>query len=311
MTEESLLRDQFLAYCQYYAYSKPRVKPLPDRTIARYLRGLQLTEKLIGHDIEHISDDDQLRFISKIMEYAQGTRRVSTQIFQRYLAWGIKNKKLDCSNLLVGREDAIIGADEKVTYKYYSRVKVEAFFEKLYDPKHRIVFGLIYYSGLNTPEILSLNVSSVQPEGILVYRTVLREMQLVPLSLYFSKELQDFVEGRLPDDSLFGVKDEEQSSRFIQSWFKKAQVETGELIGANLRDLRTTGIRHFFDVCNDIELTKQYAGVPPNKAGWLESLVDVSYHHRKKIHKALGNPPGYYNNRERYTDHNSQENEHE
>lgn len=277
-------RDMFLAYCTDYVWGKPRTKPLNQRTLGRYLRGLQLVEKLIGHNLEEISDNDQLVFIEKIAGYAQGTRRVSTQIFQRYIAWGIKNKYLDCNNLINGREDLIIGPNTKPTYKYIPKTRVNAFFRKLKTPSFRILFGLIYYGGLTTTEVALVGKDNITDTGVFVYREVRRESQMLPLPPRFMTELREYA--KTTDSSLLGLSDNTQSRFEISTRYKAATIESGELIGTSVRDLRTSGIRHFFELSHDLELTKEFAGVPDKKKGWLEDLLDVSSHYMRTIAKA-------------------------
>lgn len=280
------LKEEFLAYCKYYAYGKERDVPLHDRTVARYHRGLNLVEKIIGHDLNHVTNEDQLRFIAEIMQYAQGTRRVSTQIFQRFLAWCIKYDKMDVENLIFGKEDAIIGADTPVSYKFVSRRQVKRFFKNLQTTDFRIAFGLVYYAGLTVEELANLTYENIDKESIVAYREVRKESQVIPLSKHFMDELHAYAGNQTGEifpqfKSKFG--------RFkLNEWYKQAQVETGELLGTQLRDLRVSGIRHFFEETLDVELTKEYAGVPSNKKGWLESLFDTSYYYRRQIAKARG-----------------------
>lgn len=278
------LKEEFLAYCKYYAHGKERDIPLHDRTVGRYQRGLDLVEKIIGHDLNHIDDADQLRFIQGIADYAQGTRRVSTQIFQRFLAWCIKNNKMDVNNLIVGKENDIIGEDTPVSYTYLSREQVKQFFKKLSTPKYRIVFGLMYYAGLTIEEIAGLTESSIDDAGLLVYREVRKESQVIPLSRSFMSELRTFAEGE--SGPIVPELTTRTGRSKVPRWYRQAQAQTEELLGTTPRDLRISGIRHFFEQSYDIELTKQYAGVPSGKKGWLDSLVDTSYYYRMKIAKA-------------------------
>lgn len=284
MTRKIARKDVFLSYCKYYAFNKEREVPLNDRTLGRYGRGLNLVEKILGHNLEYVSNSDQLRFIQGIMEYAQGTRRVSTQIFQRYIAWGIKNGHFTCENLIVGKENEIIGENTPPSYVYLSRRQVREFFKRLEYPRHRIIFGLMYYCGLNTPEVLSLRVGNIQPEGIFVYRTTMKESQIIPVARHFMAELEAFTSGREESEYLVGPHNTET----LNAWFKRAQVETNCLFGTNLRDLRTSGIRHFFEECNDIVQTKKYAGIPTHRKGWLEKLIDPTYYQQQKIARLRG-----------------------
>lgn len=280
------LKEEFLAYCKYYSYGKERDIPLHDRTVDRYRRGLDLVEKIIGHDLSHITDQDQLRFIEGVVTYAQGTRRVSTQIFQRYIAWCIKNERMGVNNLILGKEDEIIGADTPVSYNYMSRAEVKRFFKKLETPKYRITFGLIYFAGLTVEEIASLTDASVDHDKIMVYREVRKESQVIPLSRQFMFELNQFIADA--PGSLVPELTTNTGRGQLNHWYKQAQVQTQELLGTRVKDLRVSGIRHFFEECFDIELTKEYAGVPSSKKGWLESLVDTSYYHRQNVVKARG-----------------------
>lgn len=276
------LKEEFLAYCKYYAYGKERDIPLHDRTLGRYHRGLNLVEKIIGHDLNHVTNEDQLRFIEGIMTYAQGTRRVSTQIFQRFIAWCIKNDKLVVDNLIIGKENDIIGKNTPVSYQYQSRTQVKAFFKHLQNPELRVVFGLVYYAGLTVEEISKLTFEAIGENEIVAYREVRKESQLIPLSKHFMDDLHAYAGNRT--GTMFPTLDRKQ----LNAWYRKAQVESNALKGTTVRDLRVSGIRHFFEEHLDIELTKEYAGVPDSKKGWLESLFDMSYYYRKQIAQARG-----------------------
>ena len=274
-------RDMFLAYCRDFTSEKPRKAPLNERTLSRYLRGLILVEKLIGHDLNTVSEEDQLRYIERIRKYAQGTRRVSTQIFQRYIAWGKRHGYLDCPNLLIGREDDIIGEDTKPKYKQISKTRVNKFFQKLRTPQFRILFGLIYYGGLTTAEVTYVTKEHITKDGVFVYRGVRRESQLMPLPPRFLQELRDYAETR--DGPILGLEDDLRSRFRISEYYRAAQVETGELMGTSVRDLRTSGIRHVFELTQDLSTTKEFAGVPENKKGWLDDLVKADSYYLKNI----------------------------
>lgn len=282
----SQLKEEFLAYCKYYAYGKERDIPLHDRTVGRYRRGLDLVEKIIGHSVDNVTNDDQLRFIEGIMKYSQGTRRVSTQIFQRFIAWCIKNDKMRVDNLIVGKEDEIIGADTPVSYQYISRSQIKSFFKELKNDSYRIAFGLVYYAGLTVEEIGNLKYENIQKSEIVAYREVRKESQIIPLSRNFMAELHAYAGNK--SGPMFPEFLNKNGRSKLNDWYKQAQVQTGYLKGTTIRDLRVSGIRHFFEETYDIELTKEYAGVPPHKKGWLESLFDTSYYYRRKVAKARG-----------------------
>lgn len=281
---EPTLVEQFLAYCRDYQSYKPRERPANPRTISRYHRGLKLVEKIIGHSLETVSDTDQLIFIEGIMKYSQGTRRVSTQIFQRYIAWGRRNGHLDVENLIVGKEDMIIGEHTKPAYTYFKRSQIKRFFLKLKNPQLRACMGLVYYGGLTTSEIPTVRKQHITNSGLIVYRQVLQESQILSLPEYFMRELQEYAETR--NDFLFDLpKDEFLSRQQLTLWYSSATLEADELIGSHLKDFRTSGIRHFYETSLDLELTKAFAGVPQNKKGWLDSLVDMSSYHMGRLNK--------------------------
>jgi len=240
--------------------------------------------KIVGHDLESVSDTDQLIFIEGIAKYKQGTRRVSTQIFQRYIAWGIKQGFFDCENLIKGRQEDIIGKNTPPSYQYIPKSTMRRFFQKLKTPEYRMAFSLIYYGGLTVPELSTLTVDNVTSEGVFVYRDVRRESQMIPFPDRMMKELHDYAATR--EGSLFNLGEDQRARSYINNWFRSAQVETGELLGTTVRDLRTSGIRHFFELSNDLEQTREFAGVHGMKKGWLESLVDTSTHYMRNINKA-------------------------
>lgn len=276
--------DSFLAYCREFAYNKKRETPLHSRTLSRYHRGLKLVEKIVGHDLESVSDTDQLIFMEGIMKYEQGTRRVSTQIFQRYVAWGKKNGIFDCDNLLRGKEQTIIGEYIPPRYTYISKKTVKNFFMKLKTPQLRMVFAIMYYGGLTVPELAALTRNHLLKDGLLVYREVRKESQLIPLPSLMLVELRQYAETR--EDLLFDIGSEASSRFRVNEWYRAAQVESGEILGTTVRDFRTSGIRHYFELSQSLEHTKAFAGVPDDKKGWLEGLVDVSSYYMKNIAKA-------------------------
>jgi integrase len=281
-----LLRDQFLAYCTAFTYNHPRKVPINHRTIERYLRGLILVEKIIGHNLQKVSEKDQLVFMDKIMEYKQGTRRVSTQIFQRYIAWGIKNDHFSCQNMIKGHEDTIIGEHTPPSYTYLTKRQVRTFFNNLVTPQLRAVFGLIYYGGLTTSEVATVRKDQLSKRGVLVYRAVRNESQVVALPTRFINELIQYAEDR--DEFLFDLKDNYSSRLKLNTWYKQATLESKVAVGTTVRDLRTSGIRHFYEECKDIELTREYAGVDKYKKGWIDSLTDTSSYYRRTIAEARG-----------------------
>lgn len=278
--------DQFFEYCKYYAYNKAREKPLAERTLARYRRGMTLVTKLLGHDVEYVTEIDQIIFMQKILEYRQGTRRVSTQIFQRYIAWCIRHEIITTQNLIVKKEEAIIGADTAVSYKYINAESVRKFFGRLKTEKLIVMLGIVYYGGLIAEEISGIKKSHVQAKGIIVYRSVRKEAQLVPLPDHLMRSVRKYAEhvNLNDDDVLFGLKRIENSWS-VAGLYKTATIEADYLIGTTFKDFRTSGIRHFYELTEDLELTKIFAGVANNKSGWLQSLLDDETHHITKTTK--------------------------
>lgn len=281
------LREEFLDYCTHYAHNKPRPEPANKRTIARYRRGLILCEKLMGIPLDDLQDSDQLYFMSKVKEYKQGTRRVSTQILQRFIAWGIKHNKLTCSNLIVGREEEIIGQDTPVTYANISRNDVERFLNGIKSDENRIMFTLAYYAGLTAEELCGIVPKFVSDHRLILMREVLREVQITQLPLTFKKELESYATKHLSNVTLFNLNpDPDLGRHLVYRRYLKESVNTGQLIGTTFRDFRIAAIRHFFQDTQDPELTKQFAGVPNNKGGWLDKLIIYDDNYLSKAAKA-------------------------
>lgn len=284
------LRDEFLAYCRDYSSEKPREQPLNERTLSRYLRGLLLVEKLIGHNLNTVSEDDQLRYIERIGKYAQGTRRVSTQIFQRFIAWGRRNGHLTCENLILGKEETIIGENKPTTYKRIAKERINRFFAGIQTLELRCLFGLIYYGGLTTAEVVTLTTEHITKDGVFIYRAVRKESQLLPLPPRFLNDLREYAKDR--EGTLFDLDDSLKSRYRISELYRMAQVEANELYDTSVRDLRTSGIRHFFELSQSLELTKAFAGVPADKKGWLDKLVEADTYYMKNIARTRS----YYGN---------------
>lgn len=282
-------RERFLHYCEFYSYGKPRDIPAPKRTIDRYARGLNLVQKIVGHDLEQVSDQDQLVFISGIMRYAQGTRRVSTQIFQRYIAWGLKHRELSCNNLIFGKEAKIIGANTPPSYTYIGRDRTKRFFEVIVDDALATsLFGLIYYCGLTPMELSKLTLSSItEDHNLIVFREVRKESQVVALPVRLHKALGRYTSTQEGPGLFPSIYQKEESAvrGWLTSQFRITTTRHDILVGMNLRDFRTSAIRHFFERSNSVELTKEFAGVPDTKKGWLEDIIDPNYYYRKDATK--------------------------
>lgn len=281
------LREEFLDYCTNYVYNKPRVTPANPRTIARYRRGLVLCERIIGKSLDSITDADQLYFMSKIREYKQGTRRVSTQILQRFLAWAIKREKLTCSNLILGHEDDIIGPDTPVTYANISKNDIERFLTGIESDENRIMFTLIYYCGLTAEEACLIKPSQVIGNKLILKREVMQAAQITELPQTFRKELIEYAEKHQELETLFNLPSNPDLGRqIVYKRYNQEVVLTKQLIGTTFRDFRIASIRHFFQDTQDPELTKQFAGVPGNKKGWLDKLITYEDTYLSKAAKA-------------------------
>lgn len=271
---QSTPKHVFLAYCKDYAYNRPRKTPLADTTISRYERGLSLVEKILGHSLTNVTNEDQMLFMEKIMEYSQGTRRVSTQIFQRYIAWGIRNEILNCDNLIVGHEEEIIGENSPTSFHLISEKEARDFLRHLPTPEDHMIFGSIYYGGLTAPEVASLTVDDVLDEGLFLYRRVRKRNEYVPLPKglmpYFHAHIKS-----IKGPKLFEFENGDYAQRFIASRYRSITVSTGRLLGTTFGDFRKSSIQHFFEKSNDLQLTKQFAGVSTKKRGWLNSLKGI------------------------------------
>lgn len=225
MSKKPGLIELFLSYCRDFAAGVPREKPLSDRTLARYHRGLKLVQKIVGHDLETVSDTDQTVFMDGIMKYHQGTRRVSTQIFQRYIAWGIKNGYLNCRNILRGKENDIIGPNTPPKYTYLTRTDIASFLKDVKDPQLRCALGLVYYGGLTATELAFIKTEQVADTGIMVYRERLKKSQILPLPDRFVKELYEYAQTR-NKERLFDIGSSDIAVRVVmRKWYISATVQ--------------------------------------------------------------------------------------
>ncbi len=121
----------------------------------------------------------------------------------------------------------------------------------------------MYYGGLTTSEVVYVTKDHLTDDGAFVYRAVVGESQSVALPRLFYGDLIRYAEDK--EGPLFGLADNQASRMLMNQWYREATIKTGVLIGTTLRDLRTSGIRHFFEASNDLQLTKQYAGVGNDK----------------------------------------------
>lgn len=277
---ESRVHD-FLYYCRHFTRGQKRREPLRDATIDRYYRGLQLTEKILGHSIETIDERDQLKFLDAIRGYKQGTRKVTIEIFQRYIAYLIRKGHYDGPNLLFGREREIIGEFEPLQVNIKSVYQIRRFLNRIQTPVLRVIFGLMYYGGLTAEEIASIKTEAITEKGVFVRRRVRRQMQLLPLPMKLLDEIREYAETR--DESLFDFSDNDKGRQQIAHLFQSAKIEANYLHDMTLKDFRRSGIKHFYEQCYDLDLTKRFAGVKDVHKGWLDSLQDEASFHMETI----------------------------
>jgi site-specific recombinase XerD len=274
--------DEFLYYCQHKRNNKDRERPLPDRTIARYRRGLTLASKLIGHDLEEVSVDDQLVFMRRIKEYAQGTRRVTTVILHRYIHWCKAQGYYSCENLIEPNITDIVGEDSPVKYKYVSKKQANLFFKAIPETLQgeRLLLQVMYYGGLTSPEVYAVQTEAVTQDNLLVYRERTKKAQLITLPIRIQHELYEYAQN-IQSKELFPTTNRESA----QGVMKRCATQSGLLKGYTANDLRISGIREFFESSGgDIELTRIYAGAPKNKMGWFVNLLDEDSH---EVNKAV------------------------
>ena len=281
--------DWFMDYCKHYAYGRRRKKPLRDNTLNRYHRGLMLAEKIVGHSIERISPEDQILFMEKIKGYKQGTRKVTTEIYQRYIAYCIRRGFYDGPNLIYGMEYEIIGDFEPLQVNVKSERQIRRFLSKLETPLYRIVLGLMYYGGLTAEEIGSLKVEAVTDKGVFVHRRVRDELQLLPLPRLLVLEIEEWAQTRT-DEKLFDFDDSDRGRSTVVAIFNRAKFEANMYLDMMMKDFRRSGIKHFYERCYDVELTKRYAGVRNMHRGWLHDLQTESEYYMETV--AKGRP--YY-----------------
>jgi integrase len=273
MNELSDRAEEFLSYCKYYAYKKRRDIPLSDRTLQRYLRGMKHASRLLGHNLHEITDNDQLHFIEAIRPSPQGTRRVTTQILQRYIYYGIEKGWFHCDNILIRYQDEIIGPHSPTTYREVSRSTVKELFKNLHTPTYRILLGFVYYLGLTNEELARIRVENIVEDGILLYREVQKKSQLLTMPEEFLQEVKEFAEGKT--GKFFPWLDEtNEFLRFrLEEKYRAALIEANTMIGVQFRDFRTTAIKHFYERSQDINLTREFAGTRANKKGWFYDLM--------------------------------------
>lgn len=273
----------FMYYCKHYAYGYRRKRPLHDETLGRYMRGIRLAEKIVGHSLETVSEDDQLLLLEKLPEYKQGTRKVTIEIVQRYIAYLIRKGRYDGPNLLRGREVEIIGEWEPVRKpRIKSTHQIRIFMNRIITPELRIICGLMYYGGLTAEEIASLKTEAITDKGVVVWRRVRQEMQHLPLPPRFMTELYAFVDGK---ERVFSFSETDRARASVVNAFRLAQREANLYHDMTINDFRKTAIKHFYDECYDLELTKRFAGVDAKKRGWLDSLQDESSTYMETIAK--------------------------
>jgi len=271
-----MLREQFLEYISLYSFGKPRLQPINPKTLGRQRRGLQLVEKLIGHSLNNVSDKDQLIFMEKIVEYAQGTRIVTVDIFQRFLWWAITNEHLTCQNLIKGNEPALKGKRTPVSYTRMTEKHVQSFLTKITNTHHKLILYFVYYTGADSSELADFLVEDILDEYIVLRRIKLGSIQLILLPDWLHDELVEYTKDMDNKDRVFGIYPpenlEEQRDFEIHQIYQTATIDAEMLIGTSFRDFRINAIRHFYFHSKDAEATRLFAGVPENKKGWLEEL---------------------------------------
>lgn len=269
------LKDLFLKYITEYSFGKPRVTPANPKTIGRQRRGLNLVEKLIGHSLDDVTDEDQLVYMEKIRDYAQGTRIVSTTIFQRFLWWGTTNGYLTCSNLIKGNEAEIVGDKTPVRYAFLSQKDIALFLRKLTVPKQRLVLHIVYMTGADSSDIIDMRVEDVREDHITLRRMKLGSTQVIYLPEWLQKELYEYAQeqkqGQLFFDKLDNV--EEQRDRELDYLWKQACLSTGLFHHTTFKDFRVNAIKHFYFNTSDEESVRAFAGVGVGKKGWIEDLL--------------------------------------
>lgn len=285
------LREEFLEYTSQYSWNKPRSIPANPRTVARHRRGLELVEKLIGHSLDTVNEEDQLQYIDRIVEYAQGTRRVSTQIFQRFIHWGNKNNHFTCDNLIRGKEDFIIGPHTELKYVEITQHQARTFLKNLKDTEHYLMFSLTYYGGLTSAELSQVRVKDVNKNHVIVYREARKEVQMVVVSNDLQKELYEYAQS-LDREFMFDLDQQYDSIRSriaVTHAYNRACVLSGKLIGTTFRDFRIAAIRHFLYETKDESLTKAFAGAAENKKGWFTSLLSDTdtYLNRARVERKV------------------------
>jgi integrase len=262
----------FLMYCKHYSYGRLRKRPLYPETLGRYERGLRLAERIIGHSLNDITEEDQLKLLRVLPDYKQGTRKVTIEIVQRYIAFLIREGRYAGPNLLVGREIEIIGEwEQRKTPKIASPYMIRKLFKNIKTDEFRIVLGLMYYGGLTAEEIASIKPDAITDKGIFVWRRVWQKMQLLPLPARFLTDLTEYAKDK---ERLFFFSGSSKARSQVANVLSQATKEACVLEHMTMGDFRKTAIRHFYDDCYDLDMTKEFAGVDAGKRGWLDTLQD-------------------------------------
>lgn len=269
------LKDLYIQYITDYSFGKPRLKPANPKTIGRQRRGLNLVEKLIGHSLDDVTNEDQLIYMEKIRSYAQGTRIVSTTMFQRFLWWGIDQGHLDCQNLIKGNEAEIIGNKTPVRYASMTQREVDLFFTRLTLHKHKLILLIVYLTGADSSDIIDMGTEDVKETFILLRRMKLGTTQTIQLPAWLMKDLNQYAKERGRGRLFFEeIEDKtEQRDSELDSIWKQACIQTKMFQNTSFRDFRVNAIKHFHFNTPDEESVKAFAGVPAYKQGWLADLV--------------------------------------
>lgn len=269
------LKELFIKYITEYSFGKPRITPANPKTIGRQRRGLNLVEKIIGHSLDEVTNEDQLIYMEAIREYAQGTRIVTTTMFQRFLWWGITHGYLDCDNLIKGNEKEIIGEKSPVRYASMSQQEVALFFRRLKLRKHRLILYIVYMTGADSSDIIDMTVEDVHQDHIQLRRMKLGTTQMQYLPEWLQTELYEYAQEQGQGQLFFEKPEnlEDQRDSQLDLIWKQACLDTGLFHHTTFKDFRVNAIKHFYFNSTDEEGIRAFAGVSNLKKGWLEDLL--------------------------------------
>ncbi len=172
-----------------------------------------------------------------------------------------------------------------------SENEVERICSMVTNPKHKLIFMLIYSAGLRVSEVVKLRIENIDSERMMVYiqKAKGRKDRYTLLSEKVLKSLQNYFREYNPKNWIFhgARKDRHISTRTVQAIFENTKIKSGITKKASPHSLRHSFATHLLESGISLRYIQELLGHKNSKT--TEIYTHVSKKHLGKIRNPLDN----------------------